>query len=155
MNGIKSLERQRRAGDESKRIVITHIDQELPRAHQSNKQLSNFEKYWALTENKNSLQQLFITWITETYKGNVPVYLGRCNIGDKNSCLKIVNEIFSTVQGLECLYDEADDRLMYHLNHTIKCYHAEVVHVLNGDTDIFVNLMYNFSNWSNYGLKEI
>ena len=35
-NSIKLLERQRRAADESIRIVITHIDQELPSAHQSN-----------------------------------------------------------------------------------------------------------------------
>ena len=126
--------------------MIIHIDQELPSAHPSHKKPSNFEKYWALTENKTSLQQLFITWITETYKGNVPVYLGRCNIGDKSSCLKIANGIFSAVQGLECFYDEADDRLMYHLNHAVKCDHAKVAHVLNGDKDIFVNLMYNFCN---------
>ena len=68
LNSIKSLERQRSAADESTRIVITHIDQELPSAHQSNKQPSGFEKFWVLTENEISLQQLFITWITETYK---------------------------------------------------------------------------------------
>ena len=65
-NSIKSLEKQRRTADESKKIVITNIDQELPSAHQSNKQPSDFDKYWALTENKISLQQLFITWIIET-----------------------------------------------------------------------------------------
>ena len=64
-------------------------------------------------------------------------------------------EFFSTVQGLECFYNVADDRLMYHLNYAVKCDHAEVVHVLTGGTDIFVNLMYNFSNWSEYGLREI
>ena len=68
LNSIKSLERQRSAADESTRIVITHIDQELPIAHQSNKQPSDFEKFWVLTENEISLQQLFITWIAETYK---------------------------------------------------------------------------------------
>ena len=44
---------------------------------------------------------------------------------------------------------------MYHLNHAVKCDHAKVVHVLIGDRDILVNIMYNFSNWSDYGLKEI
>ena len=155
VNSIKSLERQRREADESTKIVIIHIDQELPSAHQSNKQPSDFEKLWSLMENKLSLQQLSITWITETYKGNVPVHLGSCNIHDKSFCLKIVNGIFSTVQGLECFYDEGDERLMCHINHAVKCDHAEVVHVLTGDIDIFVNFMYNFSNLSYYGLKVI
>ena len=83
------------------------------------------------------------------------MYPGGCNIDDKNSCLKIVNGMFSTVQGLDCFYDEADDSLMYYLNHVVKCDYAKIVHVLTGDTNIFVSLMYNFSNWSNYGLKEI
>ena len=44
---------------------------------------------------------------------------------------------------------------MYHLNHAVKCDLVEVAHVLTGDTDIFVNLMYHFSNWSEYELSEI
>ena len=63
--------------------------------------------------------------------------------------------ISSTIQCLECFYDEADDRLMYPLHHAVKCDHIEVIHVLTGDKDICVNLMYNFINWSYYGLKEI
>ena len=45
VNNIKSLERRRRAAGESRRIVFTHIDQELTSAHQSNKQPSNFESF--------------------------------------------------------------------------------------------------------------
>ena len=62
VNSVKSLERQIRAADESTRIVITHIDKKLPSVHQSNKQPSNFEKF---TENKISIQKLFITCITK------------------------------------------------------------------------------------------
>ena len=65
VNSVKSLERQIRAADESTRIVITHIDKKLPSVHQSNKQPSNFEKFWALTENKINIQKLFITCITK------------------------------------------------------------------------------------------
>ena len=54
VNSIKPLERKRRAVDESTRIVITNIGQELPNAHQSNKKSSDFEKFWGLTENKIS-----------------------------------------------------------------------------------------------------
>ena len=82
------------------------------------------------------------------------MYLGGCNIDNENSCLKIVNRIFSPVHGLEYFYNKAYNRLMYHLNHAVKCTHAEAVHILTGDTDIFVNLMYNFSNWSIMGWKK-
>ena len=155
INSIKSSERQRRSAKESTRIVITHLDQELPSVNQVNKKPSEFEKFWALTENKIGLQHFFITWVTETYKGEIPVYLGGCNIENENVCSKIVNGNVSTVQCLECFYDEADDRLMYHLNNAVKCDHVEVAHILTGDTDIYVNLMYNFSEWSEYGLNEI
>ena len=90
------------------------------------------------TKNFLTLTRVFIRWITETYKGNVPVCLGGCNIDHKNSCLKIVNGTFSCVQGLECFYNEADDHLINNFYHVVKC-----------DQNIFVNLMYNFSNWSN------
>ena len=103
VNNIKSLERRRRAAGESIRIVFIHIDQELTSAHQSNKQPSNFEKFWALMENKISLQQLFITWIPETYKGNVLVHLGDYCIDDKSSCLKIVTEFFLLFRVLNVL----------------------------------------------------
>ena len=83
------------------------------------------------------------------------MYLGGCNINDKNSCLKIANGNPSTVGALKCFYDEADDRLMFHLNHAVKLGRFEVAHVLTGDTDIFVNLMYHFRDWSDYGLLEI
>ena len=135
--------------------MITHLDKDLPNASKVNKQPSEFEKFWALTENKIGLQQYFISWIVETYKGNIPVYLGGCSSNDRNSASKIVDGHVSTVQSLRCFYDEADDRLMYHLNQAIKCDHIEVAHVLTGDTDIFVNLMYNFGEWSEHGLEDI
>ena len=52
VNSVKSPERQRRAADESTRIVINHINQERPSAHQSNKQPSDFKKFWALMISK-------------------------------------------------------------------------------------------------------
>ena len=65
-----------------------------------------------------------------------------------------MNGNVSTVQSLECFYDEVDDRLMYHLNQGIKCDHASVAHVLTGDTDIFINLMYNYVSGRNMGSKK-
>ena len=83
------------------------------------------------------------------------MYRGVFSSNNRNSCSKIVDGYVSTVQSLRCFYDEADERLMYHLNQAIRCDHIEVVHVLTGDTEIFVNLMYNFGEWSEHGLEEI
>ena len=52
VNSTKSLERQRREAHKSTRIIISYIDQEFPSSHRSNKQPSDSEKFWALTEKK-------------------------------------------------------------------------------------------------------
>ena len=59
LDSIKHSERQRRSAKESTRTMITHFDQDLPATNQINKQPSEFEKFWALTENKVGLQHFF------------------------------------------------------------------------------------------------
>ena len=88
-------------------------------------------------------------------KGNIPVYRDVFSSNNRNSCSKIVDGNVSTVQSLPRFYDEADECLMYHLNQAIRCDHIEIVHVVTGDTEIFVNLMYNFVESSEHGLEEI
>lgn len=147
-DSIKGLERIRRGAGDATRTVISSMDQILPIS-------SEFDKFWACTENKVDLQKFFISWMLETYKGNIPVYLGGCNSEDRFSCIKLVNGQASQIDTLKCFYDEADDRLIYHINHAIKVDHFEKVHVLSNDTDIFVNLMFQFTNWSKYGPLEV
>ena len=59
------------------------------------------------------------------------------------------------VLNLKCSYDEADDHIMFHLNHAVKTENIAFTHVVSGDTDIFVCLMYHYLNWRAYGLHEI
>ena len=61
-DSIKSLERQRRSMSlEGTRTVITHIDQELPDSKQVGKEVSEFDKFWAVIENKIGLQKFLST----------------------------------------------------------------------------------------------
>ena len=145
---IKGLERQRRSTSaDSIRMTINNVNQPLPIA-------SEFERFWSTSENKIGLQQFFITWLTENYKDEKPVYLGGCHVGSKDICYKLVNGELIDVPSLKCYYDEADDR-MYHLNHAVQTDTFSCAHVVSGDTDILVSLMYHYLTWSSYGLQEI
>ena len=101
------------------------------------------------------MQQFFITWLTENYKDEKPVYLGGCHVGSKAICYKLVNGELIDVPSLKCYYDEVDDRIMYHLNHAVRTDTFSCAHVVSGDTDILVSLMYHYLTWSSYGLQEI
>ena len=147
-DSIKGLERKRRANNESIRTVISHMDQPLPIP-------SEFCKFWALNENKVGFQQFFISYVQENYKGIVPLYLGCSNGNDRNGCIKVVNGTSSSTRILKCSFDEADDRLMYHLNHAVKADRFKVAHVMTSDTDIFVNLMYHLRDWKTHGLDKV
>ena len=83
------------------------------------------------------------------------MYLGGCLALERDGCLKIVNGQFSLIRLLKCSYDEADDRIMFHLNHAVKVDRFDAAHVMTGDTYIFVNLMYHFRDWRANGLSGI
>lgn len=146
---IKGLERQRRSSSADYiRMTINNVNQPLPIA-------SEFERFWSSSENKVGLQQFFISWLVETYEDDKPVYLGGCHVDSKDSCYKLVNGEYIDVPSLKCSYDEADDRIMYHLNHAVQTDHFTCAHVAFADTDILVCLMYHHLTWSRYGLREI
>ena len=144
---IKGLERQRRS-EIAIQISITNVDQPLPLA-------SEFSRFWASMENKIRFQQFFISWIIENYDGDKLIYLGGCNVGCMDKCYKLVNRRIFDVPALNCSHDEADDRIMYHLNQAVKTEEIAYAHVVSGDTDILVCLMYHFLTWQKYSLQEI
>ena len=148
-DSIKALERQRRGeSSDAVRMTVSNINQPLPPA-------KHFERFWSMSENKISLQQFFITWIIDNYEGEKPVYLGGCHVNDIDQCYQLMNGIVTKVPALKCSFDEADDRIMFHLNHAVKTEHFSFVHVVSADTDIFVCLMYHYLSWNMYGLQEL
>lgn len=60
------------------------------------------------------------------------------------------------VPRLRKTYDEADDRIMIHINHAVKDESFECVLVNSQDSDIFVGLLYHLQkSWKEQGLKEL
>ena len=106
---------------------------------------SELSKFWACTENKIHIQQLFIKWVKDNYHLDIPVYLGGCHDENNwNICYRITNNGQDEVQLLYCLHEESDDRLQFHDNQAVKVDRIEAALVCSGDTDIYTSMMYNF-----------
>ena len=53
------------------------------------------------------------------------------------------------------MYEEADDRLMFPINHAIYNESFRKITVASPDTDILVNLLYHFTKWQFFNLEEL
>ena len=118
--------------------TVNCVDQPLPLT-------TEFKRFWSLAENKIDLQRLFISWIVNIYSKDKLLYLGGCHIDNIEKCYKLVNGTITNVPELCCSYDEADDRIMFHLNHAVKVGNYSSAHVLSADLDIMVCLIYHHS----------
>ena len=70
----------------------------------------------------------------------------------KIQCLSIA---VIAVSSLRNDHEEADDRMMYHLNQLIKDEGFEKVVIASADADIFICAVYHFNRWIYCGLKEM
>ena len=64
-------------------------------------------------------QQCFITWLSNTYSGSKDLHLGGCHPGNLTGCISVKSGSCSPVQLLMIDDEEADDRLMFHINHGV------------------------------------
>ena len=135
-DSIKSHERQRRATHDVIVANIDHSDQPVP---------VEIEKFWTSSENKVKFQQFFIEFVSNTFKGDKPVYLGGCLISSLQCCVKVSQGTVEQFTSLKCSYEEADDRMMYHITRqAVDRLYYQRVFVCSGDTDVFVSLMFHF-----------
>ena len=142
---IKQQERSRR-GKEHVETTISSFNQTLP---------VEMDKFWGSSSNKMQLQQVFITWLLETYKDSKPLYLGGANKEDITSCFKIVEGIVTMVPILKCCHEEADDRMFFHINHAIRSEGFKTVIIASPDTDVFINSIHHFARWMFSDLEEL
>ena len=80
----------------------------------------DIDKFWSLNENKINFQQFFIKSVKETYSNSEPVYLGGSYVDDMTSCVLLSNGHITLERLLKCDHDEADDRILFHVNHGVK-----------------------------------
>ena len=77
-------------------------------------------------------------WLSETYKDRKPVYLGDSHVDNLSACLRVSEGHESYVRLLKCDHEEADDRIMFHINHKVIIDQFRKVIVASADTDIFI-----------------
>ena len=108
-----------------------------------------------VTTNKVRLQQFFINWVCENYKDQRPVYLGGSHENDLSACLRVTDGRGNYVRLLKCDCEEADDRIMLHVNHAVIADQFKKIIIASADTDVFICLMYHFRRWNELDLKEL
>ena len=117
--------------------VLTNVctlDQPLP---------VEMKKFWALSDNKVSLQQILIKWMKESQIDHIFVFIGGSLSEHETMCIGIVNGFCYGEWLLQCSHEEADDR-MFHLNHATKISKFCSVAIASLGTDIFVCALHHF-----------
>ena len=135
---IKSSERERRGKVDGIETVIKTVDQSLP---------VEIDRFWVLPHNKMALQQNFIVWALETAKienYEKELYLGGCHEENSDMCVSYINGSVQRERLLECTHDEADDRLLFHMNHAVKVEFFRSVVIASEDTDVFLSATHHF-----------
>ena len=113
------------------------------------------ERFLSSSGNKVKFKQAFIKWMTSNGQSDVPVFLGGANTEDITSCIQVWRGEKIRVPSLKNDHEEADDRIFYHLNHSIKDDGLQKVVIASADTDIFICATYHYNRWVYCGLKEI
>ena len=111
---IKSSERNRRKKVEEIETYITSTDQPLP---------IEMDRFWPVSKNKVAFQQVFIEWAIENVVNNQfkkQLFLGGSHKEGSELCFSVIDGIVKAERLLECAHEEADDRLLFHVNHAAK-----------------------------------
>ena len=124
-------------------IAISSFSQKLP---------VEMDKYWNSSLNKIRFQQSFIKWVLQNYDGTKEIVLGGGSSENENECLVISNKQVSKIGSLKSSHEEADDRIMLHINYEVMKGTSSII-VASSDTDILVCLLYHLVKWKTNGLS--
>ena len=76
-------------------------------------------------------------------------------IGTPQEAVLIENGSVSQSELGSCRHEEADDRIIYHVNHAVEKRKTKIV-VATEDTDVVINLLFHYSaSWRDQGLQEL
>ena len=143
-DSIKNGERNRRA--KSKEMVV--LDVILP----NQKVPVVLDNFWSSSTSKTAFQAFYVEWLTTNYHDSKPLYLGI-----SPQAWLVSTGSASSFPRLNCTHEEADDRMMFHVQDIVS-HHSEPISVTlsSGDTDVFVSLLYHFTViWRDLGLREL
>ncbi|KAG1714927.1 Thrombospondin-3b [Nymphon striatum] len=120
----------------------------------------DLDRLWASVSNKSKFEAFFIRWITEQIQGmenmSTPVFLGVAHETDMYKCIRLDSLNAEDVPQLRCTHQEADDRLLLHIQHATCAESFKRVIVASAVTDVFICLLYYFNQtWHDSGLDEL
>ena len=108
-----------------------------------------------VSENKIKFQQFFIDWLTKYSSETILLYLGGSYLRGITSRFKLSDGILTQDYLLKCDHEEADDRIMFLVNHAVKVDKFSKVVIASSDTDVFMCAPYHFCHWIYSGLDEL
>lgn len=110
------------------------------------------ENFWSSSISKMAFQAFFVKWLASNYQGTKLLYLGI-----SPQAWVVSAECTSPFPQLNCSHEEADDRMMFHVQHILTHRTGPTsLSLLSGDTDVFVCLLYHITvNWKDLGLQEL
>ena len=111
------LENSIKYGEKTRHQKATAIDVIIEKDNQP--LLATIESFRASSQNKEKLQMFFINWLIKSYKGNTPLYLGGFLSEDLTGCIQIIGGVSNACRALQCDHEEADERILFHINQTI------------------------------------
>ena len=110
------------------------------------------ENFWSSSISKTAFQAFYVQWLTTNYQGIKPLYLGI-----SPQAWIVSAGCASPFHWLNCTHEEADDRMMFHVQDILSHRTGPTSLTLSsGDTDVFVCLLYHITvNWRDLGLQEL
>ena len=80
------------------------------------------------------------------------LFLGGGSLENPNQCLVVSNKSVNKVIPLESSQEEADDRMMMHVNYEVMKGASKII-VASSDTDVLICLLYHLVTWRKQGLS--
>ncbi|KAG1659915.1 Dual 3',5'-cyclic-AMP and -GMP phosphodiesterase 11 [Nymphon striatum] len=130
---LQQMERAQRSSSEEITITIRSDNQKLP---------VNLDMFWSSMLNKVRLQEYVFKWMLQNVKSDKEIFFGGVYGGE---CKKLLAGNETQIAELSSNQEEADDRIMFHINDGVVKHRVQSALVDSPDTDVFVNLIFHFN----------
>ena len=125
------MERAQRSSSEEITVTIQSDSQKLP---------VNLDMFWSSMLNKVRLQQYVFKWMKKNIQSEKEIVFGGVYGGE---CRKLLSGNETKITELSSIQEEADDRIMFHINDGVVKHGVQSVLVVSPDTDVFINLLFH------------
>ena len=132
-SSIKQMEWAQRSSSEQITITIRSDNQKLP---------VDLDMFWSSMFNKVRLHEYVFKWMLQNVESDKEIFVGGVYGGE---CRKLLAGTETQITEHSSNQEEADDRIMFHINDGVVKHGVQSVLVDSPDTDVFVNLIFHFN----------